>query len=246
MGRISEIHTANLIANEERGAEATGIALLFEDGHYEVNKAALPAHAYVASGCFCRVMGCLDSSVTVLLGHTRDPAKGSPELPSNNHPIIRGDTIGIHNGSIKNDDELFSNLNDTRTSGRIGSVDSEAIFAHIDCMPRGHGLGDYARRLHDLSMLLVGSYTILYFHPNEPYRLYLLKYNNPVSVHYEPELNSLFFSSRYVFLRKAFGRSVITEALPSKMGYVFDARLIKAKGKLPLLAFPLAEQMQIC
>ena len=179
----------------------------------------------------------------MLLGHTRDPTKGSPQIPSNNHPIVRGDTIGIHNGTIKNDDEIFLRLIDMKTSGRIGSVDSEAIFALIERMPRSHDLSDYARRLHTLSMLLAGSYTILYFHPDEPYILYLLKYNNPISVHFDPELNSLFFSSRYLFLRKAFGRSVISEALPSRMGYVFDARRIKEFGKQPLLAFPLADQM---
>ncbi|MCI5167109.1 MAG: hypothetical protein D3903_13695 [Candidatus Electrothrix sp. GM3_4] len=47
--------------------------------------------------------------------------------------------------------------------------------------------------------------------PALPYSVFLLKYKNPVSVHWDSELGALIFSSRYLFLRKTFGRSAITD-----------------------------------
>lgn len=60
--------------------------------------------------------------------HTRMATKGSPTNNGNNHPIRRNHIIGVHNGVIDNDDDLFSELK----AGRIAEVDSEAIFAVIE------------------------------------------------------------------------------------------------------------------
>jgi glucosamine 6-phosphate synthetase-like amidotransferase/phosphosugar isomerase protein len=150
-------------------------------------------------------------------------------------------TIGIHNGTITNDDEIFLSLDrrKDRRRKRIGSVDSEAIFALMDDVDLTKPPENWGKEIRDASSLLVGSYTTLFFNRSLPSMLFLLKYDKPISVHYSPELNSLFFCSRYVFLRKAFGRSVVTEALPSKTGYVFDARTLEDNRKQPSIRFNL-------
>ena len=43
---------------------------------------------------------------TQLLVHVRDYTKGHPSIAANNHPVRHGPVIGVHNGTIVNDDEL--------------------------------------------------------------------------------------------------------------------------------------------
>ena len=50
----------------------------------------------------------LPSGVTEALVHVRDFTKGHPTLLANNHPIRHGSVVGIHNGVIDNDEELFA------------------------------------------------------------------------------------------------------------------------------------------
>ena len=65
---------------------------------------------------------------TKLLVHVRDYTKGHPSLAANNHPVRHGSVVGIHNGIIKNDDELFAEYEIARAESGM-TVDSEIIFA---------------------------------------------------------------------------------------------------------------------
>ena len=62
------------------------------------------------------------------LVHVRDYTKGHPSLSDNNHPVRHGSVVGIHNGIIANDDEIFCRHGIERHSTEM-TVDSEAIFA---------------------------------------------------------------------------------------------------------------------
>ncbi len=242
--QIKDLFTRNLLANEERGREATGVAVLNRDGSCFVEKTPIKASQFVRGKPYADFMDKrISTDSVILLGHTRRPTKGNPDGNHNNHPIVVGNTVGIHNGTITNDDEVFASRDRRRdkTRRRIGSVDSEAIFALIDEIDSTQPLRKYVQRVKKAVALLVGSYTTLSFNRKSPQVLLLLKYDNPISVHYAPDLQSLFFSSRYIFLRIAFGRSVITEALASKKGYVFDARRLLELGKTPRLQFDLEQ-----
>ena len=69
-----------------------------------------------------------DRSDSVLMCHTRYATKGNKHNMNNNHPIIYGKTILTHNGVIRNDDQIFDELQ----CDRIGQVDSEALAASIE------------------------------------------------------------------------------------------------------------------
>jgi len=244
MKEIGELFSASLLANEERGRDATGVASIDRHGAVRIKKGPQPASQFVKTEEYSAFMENLEKNeISVLLGHTRRPTKGSPRENDNNHPIMVGDTVGIHNGTITNDDEIFLSMEKRRdkTRKRIGSVDSEAIFALMDEVDLTEPFGKWANGIKTVASLLVGSYTTLFFNKAFPHMLFLLKYDNPISVHYCSDLNALFFSSRYVFLRKAFGKSVIAEALPSKTGYVYDATLLKQKQKEPAIQFGLSQ-----
>ena len=60
--------------------------------------------------------------------HVRDYTKGHPTIEANNHPIRHGSVVGIHNGIIVNDEEIFARYGFERAHPDM-TVDSEAIFA---------------------------------------------------------------------------------------------------------------------
>jgi glutamine---fructose-6-phosphate transaminase (isomerizing) len=104
----------------ERGADAVGYA--YRDGV----EAAIHKQRSGASALLDRVE-IPQSSVQVLV-HVRDYTKGHPTIEANNHPVRHGSVVGIHNGIILNDDEIFDRHGFERAEPEM-TVDSEAIFA---------------------------------------------------------------------------------------------------------------------
>lgn len=120
----------------ERGADAVGYAL--EDGGpLEVHKQRSGASGLLEGLAF-------PASTRTALLHVRDYTKGHPTIEANNHPIRHGAVVGIHNGVIANDEELFERYGFERQEPEM-TVDSEAIFALVDDVgPRSQVL----ERLH--------------------------------------------------------------------------------------------------
>lgn len=237
--RVRSILTANLLANEERGNKATGVVVCREDGVVFSLKRPCPACEFVVLPEFADFMAQQVTAQTrILLGHTREPTKGSVANHVNNHPIIVGDTVGVHNGVITNDDAIFLDMaKKNKSDKRIGSVDSEAIFALFDEVSGDLCAEQYLDGIARRVKLLLGSFTTLFFNKKKPTQLFCLRYNNPISSHFDEEIQCLFFSSRYIFLRKTFGRVVISEPMAGQTGFVFDALALPQKKKRPLMTF---------
>ena len=108
----------------ERGADAVGYAARSADGPVEVTKLRGGASALLDEIE-------LPATSEQALIHVRDYTKGHPEIEGNNHPIRHGAVVGIHNGIIENDDELFLRYRLGRAQ-RDMTVDSEAIFALME------------------------------------------------------------------------------------------------------------------
>jgi glutamine---fructose-6-phosphate transaminase (isomerizing) len=106
----------------ERGADAVGYAHRCEDaGEVVVHKQRTGASELLDSVV-------IPADTTQSLVHVRDYTKGHPRVDANNHPIRHGAVVGIHNGIIENDDELFARYGFERAHPEM-TVDSEAIFA---------------------------------------------------------------------------------------------------------------------
>jgi glucosamine 6-phosphate synthetase-like amidotransferase/phosphosugar isomerase protein len=105
----------------ERGADAVGFAYRGPSPEVRVHKQRSGASALLE-----RIE--VPADATQLLVHVRDYTKGHPSLAANNHPIRHGSVVGIHNGIIVNDDELFAREQIARAAPGM-SVDSEIIFA---------------------------------------------------------------------------------------------------------------------
>lgn len=118
-----------LLSIQERGRDATGAAWSeTTDGVKDVMFAKLD----IPADQFVRSLGELMPRHTrTAILHTRWATQGDPENNDNNHPIVVGSTVGVHNGVITNDDMLFAE----EDWDRIAEVDSEAIFQLIEHCP---------------------------------------------------------------------------------------------------------------
>src|SRR3989475_507560 len=105
----------------ERGADAVGYA-------YRCPGAPIAVHKQRSGATALLERISVPEEATKLLVHVRDYTKGHPSLAANNHPIRHGSVVGIHNGIIENDDELFAEHGIARAESGM-TVDSEIIFA---------------------------------------------------------------------------------------------------------------------
>ena len=105
----------------ERGADAVGYA-------YRVARAPVAVHKQRSGATALLERIHVPEDASKLLVHVRDYTKGHPSFSANNHPVRHGSVVGIHNGIIKDDDELFARHQIDRAEAGM-TVDSEIIFA---------------------------------------------------------------------------------------------------------------------
>jgi glutamine phosphoribosylpyrophosphate amidotransferase len=141
----------------ERGQDATGYAFHGPDGLVDVHKESVPLASFIE-----RLT--LPDDVRSTVMHVRDFTKGRPGINDNNHPIRYGRVVGVHNGHLINDDELFESYGMPRSTPDI-TVDSEAIMMLAD------NLGDLPAALEQVR----GSAAVALLHDGDPGRLQLAK-----------------------------------------------------------------------
>jgi glucosamine 6-phosphate synthetase-like amidotransferase/phosphosugar isomerase protein len=105
----------------ERGADAVGYAHRSPGGRAVVHKRRAGASALLGELA-------VPQDASEVLVHVRDYTKGHPTIEANNHPVRHGEVVGIHNGIIVNDEEIFEAHGFERHVPEM-SVDTEAIFA---------------------------------------------------------------------------------------------------------------------
>lgn len=227
--------TENLLFNEKRGLEASGAAVLQMDGRLRIVKQAVPAHEFVQTAAYQSLRDELGPQTALLLGHTRHPTQGSLQLPGNNHPIQVGAVFGVHNGRIRNDNQLFAQAN----YNRLAQVDSEIIFQLLQPHPPLPADPCYLHTIQPLLQQLDGDFTFLAGDSRAPGRLLLVKHRQPMSAYYQANWQALLFSSRYIFLRKQFGRDVQSTVLVPDQLVLYDAARLHERQHLPVATLPL-------
>ncbi len=108
----------------ERGADAVGYAHRSHGGRPIVHKRRAGASTLI------RELTVPQDASDVLI-HVRDYTKGHPTIEANNHPVRHGEIVGVHNGIIVNDEEIFERHGFEREVPEM-SVDTAAIFALAD------------------------------------------------------------------------------------------------------------------
>jgi glucosamine 6-phosphate synthetase-like amidotransferase/phosphosugar isomerase protein len=148
---------ALLAAIAERGADAVGFAYRTRDGALSMRK-----QRSGASGVLERIT--IPADASQLLVHVRDYTKGHPRIAANNHPVRHGAVVGIHNGTVLNDDELLAAHGLDRADPEM-TVDSEVIFAVAELT------GSDARAFEDFR----GSMAAAWLDERRPGLLYLAR-----------------------------------------------------------------------
>lgn len=191
---------------EHRGKDATGIAWwgLADDDNKLVpisegvgkptvwhQKAPVPARQFVKSMA-------IPTDAKIALMHTRASTQGSPQVNDNNHPIIVADTIiGVHNGMIRNDEELWKAIGKDL---RAAEVDSEVIFGALYALVQGKQgekkYGDTLRRLE-------GGAAVAWVDTREVNRLNIARVKNSPLIIGWTEAGSMFFGSTKVTVEAA-------------------------------------------
>ena len=141
----------------ERGADAVGYAHRGLGGEIHLSKQRSGATALLDELH-------IPLEATQALVHVRDYTKGHPRIEANNHPIRHGRVVGIHNGIILNDEEIFARYGFERAEPEM-TVDSEAIFALAE-----HAEG-HAEALEELT----GAMATAWFDERLPSTLFLAR-----------------------------------------------------------------------
>jgi glucosamine 6-phosphate synthetase-like amidotransferase/phosphosugar isomerase protein len=141
----------------ERGADAVGYAHRTPGGRIEVLKQRTGATELLE-----QVKVPVIASEALV--HVRDYTKGHPSIPANNHPIRHGAVVGVHNGIIANDEEIFDGHGFRRAEPEM-TVDSEAIFA----------LAEESRNRADVLEELYGTMATAWLDERRPGLVYLAR-----------------------------------------------------------------------
>ncbi|MEA3296162.1 MAG: hypothetical protein U9Q27_03440, partial [Patescibacteria group bacterium] len=203
--------TELLQLTQTRGKDATGASVMFENGEYVGLKMGISAIEFISRfgkketdfEGFIKLWRKKGIPAKAFLGHCRKPSTGMSTIDNaNNHPIKVGDIIGIHNGTIDNNEIIFKNLKRTP----IGNVDSEAIFQLLHYLTN-NGTDPFTLDiLNETCKRLQGSYACLAFNGNNPFQIVAFRDTRPIEVALVKPLKLAIIASDNNFIKTALFR----------------------------------------
>lgn len=192
--------------SEPRGRDAAGLVIISDGQACVFKKAMRPDRLlkrrdfrdFMAENLGAATMpasggGAKLSRPLAVIGHCRLVTNGAEIVPGNNQPIITGKTVGIHNGIVTNDAELWAMHDDLV---RQLDTDSEIIFQLVDArVATGMGMAEV---LSETYQELVGTAsTVLYSDGQDA--LALASNNGSLFYAHVADPGVLFFASeRYI------------------------------------------------
>lgn len=190
---VHMIYKEILMDSVRRGHDATGIAATMGNGEIIVSKQPLPSPLFVHKSDYQDI---IDRNPVTVIGHTRAWVKGDPSDNNNNHPITSGNIIGVHNGVIRNDEDLTQQFKLPRNA----AVDSEVIFALLN------KLGPINKaNIQRVLDLLDGAYALAFQETDKPEKVWLVRGpGRPLAVGYDTRLRTAWFASELRFIVDAY------------------------------------------
>jgi hypothetical protein len=193
-----------------RGEDATGVSLLFEDGNYFGLKMGIAPIEFIARfgksekeyGGFIKAWRKTKRTAKVFMGHCRKASRGNTKDNNNNHPIRVGDIIGVHNGTLDNDDKIFAKLG----CNRDGTVDSEAIMRLLHHYSNNGKEPFTIGMVKEVGQRLGGSYAVLAMSGNNPYQVCAFRDGRPIEMAFIKPLNMVIVASEKKFIETALFR----------------------------------------
>lgn len=198
------ITTQLLQMTVERGKDATGIGMLWADGNYNGLKMGIPSPSFIARfgeketefKGMLKLWREYPKLCRVFLGHCRKASKGNSYDNKNNHPLLVGDIMYVHNGTLTNDDIIFEKLG----TKRAGEVDSEAI-GHLLSYYTDGGKEPFTKEVVDeVTRRLSGTYSVLAVSGNNPYQAVQFRDGRPAEMALVKPLKTVFIASEKKYL----------------------------------------------
>lgn len=200
--QIRFVFNEMFVNTQARGEHATGLVHFKRNGGYDFHKAALSAQQMVTNDeTYNQIIDGMGVNTFSIIGHTRYFTKGKPDNNDNNHPFDIGNVVGVHNGTITNDDMLFKKFE--KDFSRIAEVDSEIIYQMINHynseLITYEGLREALEKT-----LLRGLFGLAFAHKNQPNLVHIVKQEKPLSIAYWQEAGVVFFNSQTDLMENAF------------------------------------------
>lgn len=151
-----------LYADQLRGMDATGVALVDKDNNVEVIKRALAASDFLQTRLGVRAVDQAEKAF-IAMGHNRATTLGG-NGDDKAHPFEFDRVVGAHNGTIYNHRTIMPVFNHT--------VDSQNLIASID----KHGVVDILKRIH------TGSYAIVLYDKEEQKMIFARNEDRPLHI----------------------------------------------------------------
>ena len=213
-----------MVATQVRGRHATGAFVVNKSG-IKFYKVPLPASQAIKQEGWMKLMGDINEETVAVVGHVRFATQGDPDENENNHPILNGNIIGVHNGIITNDDEICTE------HPYDEEVDSAAIFALFAAHSRKSRLstGSIAKSLEELE----GDFAIIAADTRRKDSIFLARdASRPLVFSKDPEEEILWISSTGDIMRKGLKDPLV---VPTMMPAYSVARLSASHaGKSPI------------
>ncbi len=210
--RSSEMWTAiryvfdeALVETEARGKHATGLTVQRRDGaYYDFYKSDISASAMATYDSeYDRVISAIGPWTSSIISHTRWYTKGKPENNLNNHPFDIGNIVGVHNGTVANDDDLFKKNKDAFT--RVAEVDSEIIYQLINHHNKESITHEGLKNALEKTFLR-GMFALAFAHKNQPNLVHIVKQERPMDFVLWEEAGVLLFNSDKAYIHNAFDK----------------------------------------
>ncbi len=207
---VRRIFKRMLMKSRARGSDATGVA--FVSMHRcVIMKHHIPSTDFTATEFYenaaqkyidpTAVPGDKGFGVPLMvLGHTRAKTKGTYMDRNNNHPIIAKQVVGVHNGVIGNDEELWREYGNKLK--RAGRVDSEIIFRLVEYHSNFEG-GTMKEAIKTMASKVRGGFACAAVNLRLPWVLWLFKGWGPIHVYRYPKLGLILFASDERFIEES-------------------------------------------
>ena len=198
------ITTQLLQATVERGKDATGISLLWNDGNFTGLKMGIPSPDFIARfgetekdfEGILKLWREYPKLLKIFMGHCRKSSVGNSYDNKNNHPIQIGNIVMIHNGTLTNHEKIFDKLKCDRT----GDVDSEAIGRLLHHYTNGGNEPFTTDMLKEVTARLHGTYSVLAMSGNNPYQIAQFRDGRPAEMVLVRPLKMVFIASEKKYL----------------------------------------------
>ncbi len=132
---LMEIVNSIFKLSESRGKEASGLAVRFNNSIY-VFKEPITSSKLVKTKEYKKLFnqtlktaGYVNNELMapfLILGHSRLQTNGQSEINTNNQPVVKDGAVGIHNGIIVNDNQLWKSFSDLK---KEYDVDTEVFLS---------------------------------------------------------------------------------------------------------------------